>query len=135
MASKPPASPSAPEQAALSEERANQIAAMKNFGLQEFIELTGIRASAYGIYRLSREGVSVGVSSNQELEGTSAEDQVKTLAAEKVLSLSFPCTQDSFLEWYESTRGTNGISDFTLAPGYLKALSVTNQSARDHLGK
>ena len=46
--------------------------------------------------------------------------------AEEQFSLKFPCPPLRFQEWYDATRGTNGVSDFPLALGFLKALAGTD---------
>lgn len=101
-------------------ERAADIAALTKFGLKEFIELTGVGECDYGIYRISRDGVAL---LDTTLKDLHPGEQFKALDAEENLSLKFPCSPFQFQEWYESTRGTNGVSDFSLALGFLKALA------------
>jgi hypothetical protein len=102
--------------------RAAEIALMDEceFGLTEFIELTGIGVSSYGIYRVSTAGVSI--DPEAKLGDFSAVDQVEILRANRRLSLSFPCTPAEFMTFYDATRGTNGVSDFPLAKGFAEAL-------------
>lgn len=112
--------------------RAAEIASMEQFGLREFIELTGIGSGQYGIYRISRDGVNVG--DPDQSHQLAPKDELNILRAEDALRLDFPCSTEQFMEWYEATRGENGVSDFPLAPGFLKALIGEDESARAHLG-
>jgi hypothetical protein len=93
---------------------------MKSFGLQEFIELTGIGAGRYGIYHVGKSGVVAG--EDEDLADWSAKDQLRIMQAVTKLSLKFPCSPEAFMEWYDATRGTNGVSDFPLARGFLDVL-------------
>jgi hypothetical protein len=111
-------------------ERAAEIAAMDEFSLMEFIELTGVGAGDFGIYRIDRDGVTVAVVRDIELNHTSqwpAEQQLAVLRAERLLSLVFPCTPDAFMVWYDATRGRaspghKGQSDFPLASGFEREI-------------
>jgi hypothetical protein len=108
---------------------------LKNFGLREFIELTGI-SGRYGIYRIDRRGVTVRTQDDEaDLAAEPAAQVVALLAAEEHLSLVFPCSPEDFVKWYDATRGgTNGVSDLPLAPGFLKALADEGKMQLDRLG-
>ena len=114
-------------------ERAAEIAGMKEFGLAEFIELTGIGLGRHGIYRISREGVTVR-DADDRAELLAPSDQLRTLRAEEKLELRFPCEPVRFQEWYDATRGENRVSDIPLAPGFLKALVRHGEASTSHLG-
>lgn len=113
-----------------SPERAGEIARMKAFGLREFIELTGIHGK-YGIYLVDRHGVAI---DKVEAEAADAAAAVVLLAAEDHLNLKFPCSPEQFQDWFDATKGTNGVSDFPLAPGFLRALVEGNEAQRSRLG-
>jgi hypothetical protein len=111
---------------------------MEQFGLREFIELTGIGSGQYGIYRISRDGVNVG--DPDQSHQLAPKDELNILRAEDALRLDFPCSVEQFMEWYDATRGVQGEngeiadSDFPLASGFLKELIGTSESARTRLG-
>ena len=114
------------ESATATPERAKEIAGMQKFSLPEFIELTGIGVGNYGIYNVSREGVTLPQS---DLEHLTPSIQQSLLHAEQALpNLAFPCTPEAFVDWYDTTRGDNGTSDFPLAAGFLTALVGTKAS-------
>jgi hypothetical protein len=112
--------------------RAAEIAAMQESGLREFIELTGIDAGNYGIFRIAREGVTLHGSDDSAAQDLAPQDQVALLKAEEQLgSLVFPCLPERFLEWYDATRGETGehgeigVSDFPLPAQSLRCLRST----------
>jgi hypothetical protein len=115
-----------------SPDRAAAIAGMKDFGLREFIELTGVGAGRYGIYEITEDGLTV--RDHGDATQFTAQNQVALLKAEDTLTLKFPCSPEQFQEWYDATRGENGTSDFPLAAGFLTALLNAGQAARAHLG-
>ncbi len=104
-------------------ERASEIARIKEFGLSEFIELTGVGAGLYGIYLVERTGVTLPAMDDKSLTELSSRGQVELLQAEAKFTLSFPCPPQDFVTWYDHTRATNGVSDFPLAEGFLKVFS------------
>jgi len=116
-------------------ERATAIAHMKEFGLPEFIELTGINAGDYGVYRIAGSGVTLRFSAAETDPDLPPNAKVSLAALEKRLSLQFPCTPEQFYDWHEATRSTNGVSDFTLAEGFLETLLATGTLSPAHLGK
>jgi hypothetical protein len=134
--STPPAPPMKSSTAPLATpERATEIARLKEFGLREFIELTGI-SGRYGIYRIDRRGVTVRTQDDEaDLAAEPASQVVALLAAEEQLRLVFPCSSENFVKWYDATRGTDGrSSDFPLAPGFLKALADEEKMQLDRFG-
>ncbi len=98
----------------------------------EFIDLTGIGARKYGVYTISEAGVFA--LQDHELTDLEPQQQHALLRIKKNLSLPFPCAMVDFLEWYRATCGTNGISDFPLAPSLLRRLKTQDvvQRLTDH---
>jgi hypothetical protein len=124
-----------------SPERAREIARQKDFGLQEFVELTGVALGDYGIYHVTRKGVTLKnpLSDDAIDRKLPLRAQVDVLKAEASAHLEFPCTPAQFLEWYDATRGVGhvqkrGVSDFPLAPGFERALLESGQSGLERLG-
>lgn len=119
--------------------RATEIALMTDFGLPEFLELTGIGAGAYGIYDISEEQVTV----SKESTGLAAQQQHELNVAHRRLTLKFPCKPLEFAKWYEATCGTPASaedgklrpapSDFPLADGFLETLKRLGSSSLDDL--
>ena len=116
-------------------DRAREIARLTEFSLGEFIELTGVPAGEYGIYQIGRDRITLTVTGDAALRGVAATDQPALLVAEKQLTLDFPCTPARFQDWYNATCGINGVSDFPVAPAFLKELAATHEEARAQLGK
>lgn len=116
-------------------ERAAEIATMKEFGLPEFRELTGIGAGRYSIYQIDANGVSPPF--QDDSPDLTAAQQDELYKAKQILSLAFPCTPLEFIGWHDRTRGAKAIdasgkeaqapSDFPLAPGFVEALKRINQ--------
>ena len=108
-----------------SRSRAKEIAQMEEFGLVEFIELTGVGSGPYGIYHIDEAGVSI--RGMQGASSLSSEQEYSLRHAARKFNLSFPCTPSDFTTWYDATRGLpenpdlaeKGISDFPLARGFL----------------
>ena len=101
-------------------ERAAEIAGMDKFGLLEFWELTGIGGGPYGIYEIREEGIVLRLADVQSNLTEQSRVSIRNFVERS--SLSFPCFSADFLIWYEGTRAKNGVSDFPLANGFLKAL-------------
>jgi hypothetical protein len=107
-------------------ERVMELAKMTaGFGLQEFIEVTGVGKGKYGIYQISEDGVRVG--QDVRLEDLAAERQLSHLKVTTELSLDFPCAASDFWQWFQNTRGTpdgkeDGISDFPLNQFFIEAI-------------
>lgn len=102
--------------------RALEIAKLSTFGFLEFYELTGIDAGEYGIYDLDDQGVRLRLS-DDDSELTGRQRLAIRNAREKLVDLDFPCTPQSFCNWYQTTCGTNSVSDFPLAEGFFKAVT------------
>lgn len=109
--------------------RAVEIALMegKHFGLAEFTELTGVRVPGLGIYRVGATRISIGPAEN--LGYWAPAEQHRIHQAVRLLTLTFPCTTAAFLTWYGAIRGTNGVSDIPLAPGFAEELQRLEGSA------
>lgn len=103
-----------------STDRVLEIAGLLEFGAYEFCELTGVPIGTYGIYEIDQEGVRIRLQPSDEFWTTRQNIEIRN--ATEGTSLSFPCSPDTFLIWYDRTRSNNGISDFPLPEGYLKVL-------------
>ena len=114
--------------AGLSQERVAKIAARSEFGFLEFYELTGIDTGNYGIYIIDNDGVRLQITSDDQTLTARQRVAVRQIT-EKLKNLAFPCTPDAFCDWYLSTQGDNGISDFPLAEGFFHAVG-SQESAR-----
>lgn len=107
--------------------RAAAIAAMNELTIDEFRELTGIGITTYGIYHIAESGISV--ADSVKMENLTARQQDEFSRSRKLLSLSFPCSPEDFLQWYEATcgefypsedsAGKRAPSDFPLATGFI----------------
>jgi hypothetical protein len=110
--------------------RAAEIALMEAFGLLEFTELTGIGAGDYGNVRVATSGVSLVLAADFQkinLSEWPAEQQLVIQRAAQAPALSFPCSPEAFMGWYDATRGEessgeHGFSDFPLAEAFEKAM-------------
>ncbi len=111
-------------------ERAAEIARMPEFGLLEFYELTGIDQKRYGTFIIDDAGIRPTLDPNEA--GLSARARLDIIRITDGLSLAFPCTPDDFADWYERTRATNGVSDFPLASGFLRALRRKERPSSVH---
>jgi len=100
-------------------ERATEITTLEQIGLLEFAELTGVGAGRFGPYRVDESGVNV---DHVPLAELPPRDQISVQRAKRAHTLSFPCSPEAFMAWYEATCGTNGISDFSLAPAFKKEM-------------
>jgi hypothetical protein len=96
-------------------ERAIEIASQEQIGLLEFTELTGVGAGRFGPYRIDESGVNV---DHVPLAELPPREQISVQRAKRAHTLSFPCSPESFGDWYQATRATNGVSDFPLAPAF-----------------
>jgi hypothetical protein len=101
-------------------ERASEIARMDEFGLLEFSELTGVGSVLHGIYKISEKGVRLRLD-DPELNLTE-QSRVSIRSMVERSALTFPCPPHDFWVWHEGTKASNGVSDFPLADGFLKAL-------------
>lgn len=110
--------------------RAVEIANMRNFGLREFIEITGVGAGEYGIYLISEtNGVEIKMTPLADID---AVGQKNLLQAREKLSLKFPCTPTEFSKWHDATRGeisleSNGEatpSDFPLHKSFIDQINT-----------
>src|SRR5947207_12750643 len=85
--------------------RAAEIAGMDEFGLLEFIELTGVCAGNFGNHRISTAGVSFLLAeavNEVDLSNWTADEQTALLLANRLPMLTFPCTPDDFMSWYDA---------------------------------
>ncbi len=116
--------------------RAKAIAHMDEFGLDEFIELTGIGSGRYGIYRIDDSGISIMDAGDACDLSPDREHAIRQ--ASKKLSLRFPCSPKQFIDWYDFTKGLPsksksgqeqpGVSDFPLARGFLPEIDYLSTS-------
>ena len=113
-----------------SAERAAEIAGMPSFGYLEFYELTGIEKGHYSTFIISEKGVRSTLDPGKK--GLSARDRLQITEITYGLKLKFPCTPDDFADWYRLTCATNGVSDFPLAAGFLRALRRQERPSMVH---
>ncbi len=144
--------------------RAAEIASMDTFGLLEFTELTGVGAGDYGTYRVSTAGVSLILAlhfnemelskrsaegqpvgprvagdsqhKDMELSNWTPEEQLVIQRAALAPALTFPCSPEGFMSWYDAIRGPDGAgefaaSDFPLAQAFEKAVRRSEGSSSD----
>jgi len=113
--------------------RAGEIAVLEGetFGLAEFTALTGVGVPGSGIYRVSRDGISIGPAEN--IGEWAPAEQHKIHQAARLLTLKFPCTPLAFMRWYNATRATNNVSDFPLVPGFAEAIQKGEERASETL--
>ena len=102
-------------------ERAAEIAGMPDFGFLEFFEITGVEQGRFGTFVVNEAGVRPSVDRSQP-EWT-AQQRIDIRNNTEGITLEFRCTPDVFVDWHERTRSANGASDFSVAPGFFKALS------------
>lgn len=110
------------------ESRATELADRYELTVDDFIELTGIGAGDYGIYRVTDAGVVLRVAADVRRDRWPTDQQVQLNRAAAALQLAFPCTPAELLAWHERTRGANRApSDFPLSDTFVR-------SVRRHLG-
>jgi hypothetical protein len=101
-------------------ERAAEIAGTSDFGLEEFFELTGVGEGTFSTFTADKSGVRPTIKLDKSLWTTA--QWVKIKAVTEGLTLKFPCSANDFADWHKRTQASNGVSDFPLAAGFLKAL-------------
>ena len=119
--------------------RAAEIAAMEQFGLLEFIELTGIGAGDFGAYRVNPSGVSLVLADDvkdADLGRYTRDQQGAILAAKAAPRLTFPCTPAAFMTWYDSTRGMGsgekrGVGEFPLVEAFEREVRRREGASAD----
>jgi hypothetical protein len=100
--------------------RAVELATRDELELPEFTELTGVGAGKWGVYDINEHGVTI--EPYTRLEDLPPDEQVHAQRLKREYSLTFPCTPEAFMTWFDATRATNGISDFALAPTFQTAV-------------
>ena len=119
--------------------RAAEIAAMDEFDLHEFIELTGVGAGIFGNYQVTTKGVTLVLANSVEdanLGSWNAAEQLVILRARQRPTLSFPCSPEAFMSWYDANRGERKAgkpvpSDFPLVAAFESVMRRRDATSSD----
>jgi hypothetical protein len=117
-------------------ERAAEIAKMEEFGLPEFLELTGItlklarnqgpqadNLGTYGPYTICEGGVAL--PGPDELEFQLIKSRQELMAAyRESMHLTFPCAPQDFADWHVGTRPASGVGDFPINDAFFHTLKM-----------
>jgi len=103
-------------------------------GFPEWLDITGFGLKPFGMYEITRSGVSFHGYSNSEIESAPIRDQAFMVRANVNLPLTFPCTLQALLDFVDGPAGQIGGRHFSFPKGFREAAVTLLQPFKDEHG-